>query len=125
MEILVEKIVAAVFLIIGVSHIVQPRVWSEFFIHFRNNGKAGVLQIGLLHLPLALLIVVLHNVWHGPAIVVTLIGWAQLLKAMIYLFWPAAGLRMLGTVSIENSWRFVVAGVFSILLGAAILLWLW
>jgi len=125
MEIIVEKIVAAVFLITGVSHIVQPGAWTEFFIHFRGNGRAGVLQLGLLQLPLALVIAILHNVWHGLAIIVTLVGWALLLKSLIYLLLPAAGLRMLATISVENSWRFVVAGVFSVLLGAAILLWLW
>jgi len=125
MEIIVEKIVAAVFLITGVSHIVQPHAWSEFFIHFRGNGKAGVLQLGLLNLPLALLIVVLHNVWHGFAVIVTLVGGGLLLKSIIYLVLPGIGLRMLRTISIENSWRFVAAGVLSILLAAAILLWLW
>jgi len=58
MEIIVEKIVPP-------SHVVQPPAWSEFFIHFRGNGKAGPLHLGLMQLPFAILIVVLHNVWHG------------------------------------------------------------
>lgn len=120
MEIAVEKFVAAAFLIVGLSHILQPRAWSEFFVRFRENGATGSLQLGLLHLPVGLLIVVFHNVWHGIPMIVTLIGWAQLLKASLYLIWPAYGLRMLGLVSVESSWRFVVGGLLSIVVSGAI-----
>ena len=125
MEIAVEKFVAVAFLVIGLSHIFQPRAWSEFFVRFRENGATGSLQLGLLHLPLGLLIVVFHNVWHGFPMIVTLIGWAQLLKAYLYLIWPAHGLRMLGVVSVEQSWRFGVGGLFSIVVSGAIFWCVW
>jgi hypothetical protein len=79
-EIAIEKLVALAFFVVGLSHILQPRAWAEFFIRFRERGAAGTLMIGLLHLPLALVIVCFHNVWRGLPLVVTLIGWAQLLK---------------------------------------------
>lgn len=119
-QIAIEWLVALSFLLVGVSHILQPRAWAEFSIRFREKGAVGSLQLGMLHLPLALLIVSLHNVWRGFPIVVTLIGWAQLVKAFLYLVFPKHGLRMLGYVSVEKSWRFVVGGIFSIALGALI-----
>jgi len=108
------------YLVMGLSHILQPRAWAEFFICFREKGAVGSLQLGLLHLPLALLIVAFHNTWQGVPLLVTLIGWSQLLKSFIYLVYPRHGLRMLGFVSIQQSWRFVVAGIFSIALSALI-----
>src|ERR1700682_760474 len=116
MEIAIEKLVAVCFFVIGLSHILQPRAWVKFFIRFRDKGAAGTLQLGLFHLPLALLIVSFHNIWHGLPLVVTIIGWAQLLKSFLYITYPKHGLRMLSTLSIERSWQAVVGGVFSIAL---------
>jgi hypothetical protein len=120
MPIAVEWLVALCFLVMGLSHILQPRAWAEFFIRFREKGAVGSLQLGLLHLPLALLIVAFHNIWQGVPLLVTLIGWSQLLKSFLYLVYPRHGLRMLGFVSIQQSWRFVVAGIFSVALSALI-----
>ena len=120
MQIAIEWLVALCFLVVGFSHILQPRAWAEFFIRFRAKGAVGSLELGLLHLPLALLIVAFHNVWRGMPLLVTLLGWAQLLKSFLYLAFPRHGLRMLGYVSVEKSWRFVVGGLFSIALGLAI-----
>ena len=102
MDIAIEKLVAISFFVIGVSHILQPRAWVEFFIRFRDKGAVGSLQLGLFHLPLGLLIVSFHNIWHGLPIVVTIIGWAQLLKSFLYLTYPKHGLRMLATVSMSG-----------------------
>jgi len=125
MESAVEKLVAICFLVVGISHIVQPRAWSEFFIRVREKGAAGSIQLGLLNLPMALLIVAFHNVWHGLPMVVTIIGWSLLTKSFLYLISPAHGLRMLGTISIEKSWKFVAGGVFSIAISALIFFCLW
>ena len=125
MEIAVEKLVAVGFLVVGISHLIQPRAWSEFFIRMREKGAVGSLQLGLLNLPFALLIVGFHNVWHGLPMTVTIIGWALLLKSFLYLIWPRHGLRMLGTISIENSWRFVVGGVISLAISGLIFFCVW
>ena len=125
MEIAVEKLVAISFAIIGLSHLFQPRAWAEFFIRVRRKGEAGSLQLGLLYLPLALLIVTLHNVWHGLPMIVTIIGWSQLLKSVVYLLWPRQGLRMLALVSVEQTWQFVAGGIFSIAVSGVIFWSLW
>ena len=125
METAIEKLVAIFFLLIGISHILQPRAWIEFFIRFRDKGPVGSLQLGLFHLPLALLIVSFHNVWHGLPLVVTIIGWAQLLKSLLYLTYPKHGLRMLATMSIERSWQFVAGGVFALGISALVAFSLW
>ncbi len=125
MEIAIEKLVAIGFLVVGVSHLIQPRAWSEFFIRIREKGAVGSLQLGLLNLPFALLIVGFHNVWHGLSMIVTIVGWGLLLKSFLYLIWPSHGLRMLGTISLENSWRFVAGGVISIAMSGMIFFCLW
>ena len=125
MDIAIEKLVAISFFVVGLSHIFQPRAWVEFFIRFRDKGAVGSLQLGLFHLPLGLLIASFHNIWHGLPIVVTIIGWGQLLKSLLYLTYPKHGLRMLATVSMERSWQFVAAGVFSIAVSGLVAFSLW
>jgi hypothetical protein len=124
-DIAIEKLVAISFFVIGLSHIFQPRAWIEFFIRFRDKGAVGSLQLGLLHLPLALLIVSFHNIWHGLPVVVTLVGWGQLLKSFLYLMYPKHGLRMLSLVSIERSWQFVLGGMFAVAISGVIFFSLW
>ena len=72
METAVEKLAAICILITGLSHIMQPRVWAEFFIMLRERGKVGSILAGLLHFPLGAVIVAFHNVWHGVPMVVTI-----------------------------------------------------
>jgi hypothetical protein len=85
----------------------------------------GSLYMGMLHLPFALLIVSFHNVWQGIPMVVTIFGWAQMVKSTLYLTYPKHGLRMLGRVKVEKSWEFIVAGVFIIALCGLIMFSLW
>jgi uncharacterized protein YjeT (DUF2065 family) len=120
METAVEKLAAICILITGLSHIIQPRVWSEFFIMLREKGKVGSILAGLLHFPLGVIIVAFHNVWHGFSIVVTIMGWGLLLKSLLYLIYPKHGMRMLARVSVERSWEFVIAGVMAVVVSGFI-----
>jgi hypothetical protein len=123
MEICVQKLTAIFFLVIGLSHILQPRVWVQFFIFLREKGEVGSFLNAFVHLPLGVFIVVFHSIWHGfPGTIVTLIGWGLTIKGTIYLLFPRFGLRMLGVVSMERSWQFVVAGVLSVALAVWIFL---
>lgn len=121
METSVEKLVAINFLVIGLSHLLQPRVWVQFFIMLREKGEVGSFLNGFVHFPLGAFIVAFHNVWHGIPMIVTIMGWGLLLKSTLYFTYPRHGVRMLGTISMERSWHFAVAGVMSVALGGLIL----
>jgi len=114
MEAAVTRLAIITFFIIGVSHILQSRVWVRFFMNLHSKGEVGSFLNALLHLPLGVLIVAFHNVWHGLPLVLTLIGWGLVLKSFIYFVFPQRGLKTMARVSMEKSWEFVVAGVFSI-----------
>jgi hypothetical protein len=117
MESAIQQLAAISFLVIGLSHILQPRVWAQFFIIVRGKGEVGSFLTAFLHLPMGAFIVSFHNVWRGIPIVLTLIGWAYVLKSLIYFTFPRYGLRMLAHVSIERSWEFIVPGVFMAVYG--------
>jgi hypothetical protein len=126
MEISVQKLVAIFFLVTGLSHILQPRVWVQFFIMLREKGEVGSFVNAFIHFPLGAFIVAFHQVWHGlPGMLVTLVGWGLTIKGAIYFLFPRLGVRMLGVVAMERAWHFVVAGIFSVAFAVWIMLVHW
>ena len=107
----------------GLSHILAHRGWAEFFILLREKGTAGVFVVGFLSLGFGSVVVAFHPVWSGPAIVLTLFGWAQVLKGLLYFSIPAYGRRKLGLVSIDRSRLFMIPGA-GLLVIAGFLLWI-
>ncbi len=115
----VQKLAAICFILVGLSHIIRPRVWSQFFIHMSNKGEAGSFLNALLTLPLGVLIVAFHNVWTGAVpLTLTLIGWAYVVKSFIYFTFPKYGLKMISGVTMERSWMFVPPGALIAAYGA-------
>ena len=110
MERSVEVFAIILFGVLGLSHILQPKAWAEFFILLRGKGEAGAFVDGLVNLPLAGVIIGFHNIWSGIPIVLTLVGWGLLIKGLIRFCAPKLGLRMMARVSVERSWEFQVAG---------------
>ncbi|MCP5047888.1 MAG: hypothetical protein GY940_12000 [bacterium] len=106
--------------IIGISHITAPKAWVDFFIRLRDRGEAGVIVVAFMSLGFGSIIVAFHSVWSGLPLVVTLLGWAQILKATIYLVFPAFGLKKLQRVSMERSHEFIYAGIMLLVLAGVI-----
>ena len=110
MERSVEVLAIILFGVLGLSHILQPKAWAEFFILLRGNGESGAFVDGFLNLPLGGVIVGFHNVWSGIPLVLTLVGWGLLIKSLIRFCAPKQALRLMAQVSVERSWAFQVAG---------------
>jgi len=111
-----EKALALGFLIIGLSHVLHGKRWAAFFEPlFRNSG--GPFVIAMFTLPLGLLIVVTHNVWTmNLSVLVTLYGWASLVKGSLYFLCPALPERVV-TEKIRSPRHFAVAGSVLMILG--------
>jgi hypothetical protein len=116
MERSVEVLAIILFGVLGLSHILQPKAWAEFFILLRDNGEAGVFVDGFLNLPLAGIIIGFHNVWIGIPAVLTVVGWCLLIKGLIRFCAPKQALRIMARVSVERSWEFQVAGTALVVL---------
>ena len=116
MERSVEILATILFGVVGLSHILQPKAWAEFFILLRGKGEAGAFMDGFLHLPLGAIIVGFHNIWSGIPVVLTLVGWGLLIKGLIRFCAPKQGLRMMAWVSVERPWEFQVAGALLVVL---------
>jgi hypothetical protein len=125
MERAIQVFVLVNVLVIGVSHILAPVAWARFFGWLRNKGEAGVFVVAGMSLTFGSIIVAFHDVWRGLPLVVTLLGWAQVLKGAIYYCFPAFGLKQLARVREDNARILVAPGVLFVVL-ALLLAWgLW
>jgi hypothetical protein len=113
----IELFAAIHFFVIGLSHIFQPRAWADFFIRLRERGHAGVFVNGFLSLGFGSIIVAFHNVWEGLPMVLTIMGWAQVLKGLLCFTVPQLNMRGLQRVRVERAWEFAVAGTIFLPLG--------
>jgi hypothetical protein len=94
-EVGVERLAALVLTLTCLSHILVPAAWVRLFAAIRERGDLAGFATAAIHLPLGLMIVAFHEVWQWPEIVVTLIGWALLVKGSLHLLFPAVAQRSL------------------------------
>ena len=116
MQAAVELFAIINFLVIGISHALAPRAWASFFELVRQKGEPGVFAVAFLSLSFGSIIVAFHNVWSGLPAVLTILGWAQVLKALIYFAFPSFGLRRMAMASPERAHLFLYGGLVSIVL---------
>ncbi len=114
----IEAFLAIPFLIMGLSHIVQPTMWRDFFGTLHSMGPRGVIwRTFALELWPAASIVSFHQEWSWPGIILTLYGHLLMLKITIGLISPAVGLRSLAMSQSHGEKGFVIAGTLLCLLG--------
>lgn len=116
MEQAIQVFAAISFLVIGLSHLGQPRAWVAFYQALAARGTSGVFLEGFLLLNFGAIIVAFHDVWQGPALVLTLVGWAQVLKGLGRFVAPQIGLRVMQRITPERAWHFRVGGVLALVL---------
>ena len=108
------------FVIMGLSHIFQHQAWKEFFLLLASKGRAGAFANGFLTLVMGSLIVSFHNVWTGLPIVLTLLGWAYVLKSTIIFLHPEWNVRSMEGVERAPALKFRVAGTCLLAIAAAL-----
>ena len=121
MEREIQVFVAVNFFVIGLSHIIQRSAWVEFFAKLHSLGRLGPFAEGFLYLNFGAMIVSFHNVWTFPEVILTLIGWVQVSKALFRFVAPAAVLRIYERMRPERAWQIQIAGGVALALSAFLL----
>lgn len=116
MEQATQVFAAVAFLVIGLSHLAQSKAWVTFYQALAARGTVGAFLEGFVVLNFGTIIVAFHNVWHGPATVLTVIGWAHVLKGAGRFLAPQIGLRVIQRITQERAWQFKAGGVMALLL---------
>jgi hypothetical protein len=116
MEQATQVFAAVSFLVIGLSHLAQSKAWVTFYQALAARGTVGAFLEGFVILNFGAIIVAFHNVWDGPATVLTVIGWAHVLKGAGRFIAPQIGLRVIQRITQERAWQFQAGGVLALLL---------
>ena len=105
--------------IMGLSHLFRPEIWRRFFSLLASKGTSGVVVHSLITVSAVIIIVPFHNIWSGPAIVVTLWGWMLLGKVLLGLVVsPSTAVRSLHMAErSDNGFRW--AGVVMLAVAAS------
>jgi uncharacterized protein YjeT (DUF2065 family) len=115
-----EYFVAILLLVTGLSHILCPRLWAQFFQDAFQKPYAG-LWVGMLTLLCGLPVAIAHNYWAwDPRVIATVVGWGWSLKGTLYLLAPGLP-KKVAAPHIQRPARFAYAGGFLMLLGLALL----
>ncbi len=94
---------APALVLVGLSQIYITDQWQRYYHWLSDLGAPGVRLNGLISLAIGSPIVIYHNVWSGPPILLTLMGWLFLSESALCLFAPGAGLA--GLAEVEESVR--------------------
>jgi hypothetical protein len=112
-------------LVVGLSHLLQPRAWAEVFAALHRLGKPGAFVNGGLSLVPGAAFVAAHPVWSGPAVVLTLLGWALVLKGALCLLAPGLALRSMGKAGAGEGRGFAVGGLALLAVAGVVSYVLW
>lgn len=105
----------------GLSHILQPRAWISFFKLLIRQNHAGAFINGFITLPMGVIIISFHNIWSGIPVLLTVMGWAYILKATIAFCLPELGLRSMKRVERNNINEFRIGGIILIIIASVLI----
>ena len=109
----VEALLAIPLLIIGLSHILQPGMWRDFFVSLHAMGPRGVVwRVFVLEFWPAAIIVAFHQEWTWPGVVLTLYGHVLMSKIAIGLLTPSIGLKSMAMAQNHGDRGLIIAGIF-------------
>jgi hypothetical protein len=97
--------------VVGLSHLLQRQAWADVFASLHRLGKPGAFANGGLSLVPGAAFVVVHPVWTGPAIVLTLLGWLLVLKGALCLLAPRLALQSMGKAGAGKGRGFAMGGL--------------
>ncbi len=122
----VEIFVAINFLVIGISHLIQPDAWVDFFKLLRSHGRIGSFANGFLSLSFGSIILSFHWVWDGviPSIV-TCLGLAQVIKSIVAFGSPNISLRTMHSPMAQKTLGYRVGGIICLAFSGLLMYHLW
>jgi uncharacterized protein YjeT (DUF2065 family) len=109
------------FAIVGLSLLLRPRAWAQYFAWMRREGEGGAVIYGLFCVLWGSLILSFHREWQGLLVILPLFGSLQVLEGIVFLLSPATGLRMMALFNENALGLFRLLGLIAVALAAFIL----
>ena len=91
----VEIASAGILLAIGLTQIYASGIWMTYYRRIAEAGERGVRLHGFLTLTIGTLVLRLHWVWSGAAVVLSLLGVLMLVEGLLCMLIPKLGVQSL------------------------------
>ena len=115
------QIFGLLYLVAGLGMMLNPHPLKGALDELPHN-KLATLGLSFISLAIGSVIVVTHQLWSTPEeIIITLVGWAALIKGFLYLSFPFHLEGFKNAVNTPTKLRFM--GLFCLLIGGAGLAW--
>lgn len=115
----IEKLYGLWFLAIGLSLITAQREWKKLLTFWMKNPEHLKL-FAIIMLPLGLITILMHNVWTGLSMVVTLVGWLMSIKFTIVMCFPNVFYKVANQV-VHQKKVYLMGGVVYFIIATLIL----
>ena len=113
----IAKLLGPMFLVVGVALLAKPELFRALLREFVASAVLIYLA-GFLGLLAGLALLLTYNVWALDwRILVTLIGWMTLVRALVTIFWPQ-WIASIGAKLIESKSAFAAAAALDLVIGA-------
>ncbi len=130
---LAEQMVFCLFIPLGLSLIVQAKLWAKLtkFVYSQSKETFNFIMLvsGSVCLPFGLFLVLTHNDWNlSPSVIVTVVGWITVVKCLVLLLWPQLAIKskiLYGRKESVLKWFLRISGVIYIILGLLVLSNFW
>ncbi len=120
LTIFLAKVIGAFMVIAGVSVLLKQKSLPSLVEQFLNNSPLRYFT-GAVVLIMGLLIVASHNFWTSPEqIIISLVGWAALLKGASFMLLPENSFTGLAKILNNKNWL-TIAGLAAIVIGGYLL----
>ncbi len=117
----VEAAAAVILLVVGLTQIYASGFWMTYYRRVTEAGEQGVRLHGLLSLALGLLVLRLHWIWSGAAVVLSLLGVFMLAEGLLCVLAPKLGVQSLQVLDEASKARTLFfTGVFVIVVAGVL-----
>ena len=90
LSLFLAKLIGLTYVLFALGALARPRVIPRILRDFNSNSFTTLIA-GMMALVIGLAMVISHNVWEGSwRVLITLMGWAALLKGVAYIFIPSS-----------------------------------
>ena len=115
-SIFIAQLLGPTYVVVGLALLTRPQAFRVFVQEFNASGVLMYLA-GFLGLLAGLALVLTHSVWALDwRLIITLIGWVALIRALVTIFWPEQ-IVALGSKILENKRIFAIAGTANLIIG--------
>ncbi len=105
----------------GLSQIYRSQFWTEYYQTLMSHGAMAVRGHGAIVGLIGIVVVVFHNIWDGPALVLSAFGWLLVAEGAFCVIAPQVSLRSMMAAQPDVRRKAIVATGVGVLVVAGVL----